>query len=344
LIELVRKSDAPSKAIQAGRNESTSPAANMGSPVGDAVPSASAEMSGLHRALYQAGRKELAQILEAARGAKPLEVGALRRVVAGMVDALAIGDGLQVLTLGVGDTILDLPAHMVNVAIFAVKIGQGLGYGRDELRRLALAASLHDVGMLAVPQRILEKPGALSPDELTLVREHPKKGSRILQALGPEYDWVATVALQEHEREDGSGYPGGLKMDGIHEHAKIVGLADSYEALTRPRPYQKQRAPFDALKEVTGRSQHLFAHNVLKGFIQGLSAYPVGSLVRLNSGEVARVVATHPALPLRPVVEVLTGSLGEQLRSPRRVDLTQNSLLYVTESLTSDAVRDGEGA
>ncbi len=297
-------------------------------------------MSGLHRALYQAGRKEVAQILEAARGAKPFEVGALRRVVAGMVDALATGDGLQALTLGVGDTILDLPAHMVNVAVFAVKIGQGLGYGRDELHRLALAASLHDVGMLAVPQRILEKPGTLSPDELSLVREHPEKGSRILQALGHEFDWVASVALQEHEREDGSGYPGGLKMDGIHEYAKIVGLADTYEALTHSRPYQKQRAPFDAMKEITGRVRHLFAHNVLKGFIQGLSAFPVGSLVRLNSGEVARVVATDPVLPLRPVVEVLTGSLGEQLRSPRRVDLTQNSLLYVTDSLTSDAARD----
>ena len=104
--------------------------------------------------------------------------------------------------------------------------------------------------MVIVPKRILDKPGPLTTDETTLVRQHPEKGFRILQRLGAEFEWLANVALQEHEREDGSGYPSGLKGDEVHEYAKIVGLADAYESLTHVRPYRDKRTAFDAVKEL----------------------------------------------------------------------------------------------
>jgi HD-GYP domain-containing protein (c-di-GMP phosphodiesterase class II) len=236
-----------------------------------------------------------------------------------------------------GETHLDLPKHMVNVAILAVKIGQGIGYGEEDLQRLAGAACLHDVGMVSIPPRMLEKPGALTPDERALIHQHPEKGCRMLQALGPEFEWVAIVALQEQEREDGSGYPRGLKGDQIHEYAKIVGLADVYESLTHKRPYQKINVALDAIKEIMITNRHMFPAPVLKGLIQGLSTFPMGSLVHLNSKEIARVVATNPAFPLRPVVEVLTDPHGERLASGRRVDLAQNSLLYITDTAPGDA-------
>lgn len=308
----------------------------------EATPSASPEMSGHHQALYRAARKETARALEAAGTGQPFDVGSLQVVASGLVEALATGDALLALTLG-GDTHLDLARHMVNVAIYAIRIGRGVGYSDDDLRRLALAACLHDVGMVIIPRRTMEKVGPLSPEEVTLLRQHPERGFRFLKTLGSEFEWVATVALQEQEREDGSGYPQGLKTDQIHEYAKIVGLADMYDALTHPRPNEKPRGPFDAMKEITGVGRRLFPTHLLKGLIQGLSTFPVGSLVRLNSKEVARVVATNPAFPLRPVVDVLTGPQGEQISSPRRVDLAQNSLLYITDSLTIDAP-GGSGA
>jgi HD-GYP domain-containing protein (c-di-GMP phosphodiesterase class II) len=225
---------------------------------------------------------------------------------------------------------------MVNVAILAIKIGQGIGYAEDDLRRLALAACLHDVGTTKVSRRILEKPGVLAPEELALIRQHPEQGFRMLQVLGPEFEWVATVALHEHERQDGSGYPHGLKGDQIHEYAKIVGLADVYEALTHERPYKKMRVPLDAVKEIVTTNRHMFPPQIMKGMIQGLSTFPVGSLVRLNSREIVRVVATNPAFPMRPVVEIITGPTGERLASPRRVDLAHNSLVYITDSVAHD--------
>jgi HD-GYP domain-containing protein (c-di-GMP phosphodiesterase class II) len=331
---LVRKPDAPS---DEEKRETPLSFARMRSlmersPIPPAGAPAEVAGTDLSEALYRLAQQEVARILEAASGWKPFEVGTLRRVVLGMVNALAAGDDLLVQALDEGETYLDLPRHMVNVAIFAIKIGQGTDCREDELPKLGLAACLHDLGMVIVPRRILEKPESLSADEIALLRQHPERGFRILEALGPEYDWLAKVALQEHEREDGSGYPWGLKGDAIHEFARIVGIADVYEALTHTRPYQKRRVPYDVVKEIINAERRRFSDRVLKGLIRGLSTFPVGSLVRLNSLEVARIVATNPAFPLRPVVEVIQGPRGDRLPQPRRVDLATNTLLYITDT------------
>ena len=153
-----------------------------------------------------------------------------------------------------------------------------------------------------------------------------------MQRLGASFEWLANVALQEHEREDGSGYPKALREDEIHEYAKIVGLADAYESLTHFRPYRNKRSAFDAVKDLITAQRTRFPDGALKGLIRGLSTFPVGSHVRLNSMEIARIVATNPAFPLRPVIEIVAGPRGERLASPRRVDLSTNTLLYVTEA------------
>jgi HD-GYP domain-containing protein (c-di-GMP phosphodiesterase class II) len=304
------------------------------------IPPASPVEAGV---LYEEAKREIGHLVEALSAGKPSEPVALRLAVANLVGSLGRHeDELLVQVLEGRETHLDLPGHMLNVAILAVKIGQGVGYVEEELQRLALAACLHDLGMVNTPQRILEKPGALAPDELAMIRQHPERGFRMLQALGPEFNWLALVALHEQEREDGSGYPQGLKGDQIHEYAKIIGLADVYEGLTNKRPYKKTNVALDAIKEIMITNRQMFPASILKGLIQGLSTFPLGSLVRLNSKEIARVVATNPAFPLRPVVEILTDPQGERLASTRRVDLAQNSLLYITEAASESSGAGGE--
>jgi hypothetical protein len=100
------------------------------------------------------------------------------------------------------------------------------------------------------------------------------------------------------------------------------------------------RVPFDAVKEIVTTHRNMFPTRILKGMIQGLSTFPVGSLVRLNSKEIVRVVATNPAFPMRPVVEIVAGPKGELQASPRRVDLAQNSLVYITDSAARDSIDD----
>jgi HD-GYP domain-containing protein (c-di-GMP phosphodiesterase class II) len=288
--------------------------------------------------LYQGARQEVACAVEAAARGSLVTLKALEAVAQGLVESLATGDALLARALVGGESHLDLPTHMVNVAILAIKIGQGIGYRPEELRRLALAACLHDVGMITVPRAIMDKYGGLSPEELALLRHHPERSFQMLQALGPEYRWLATVALQEQEREDGSGYPHGLTGEQIHPYAKIIGLADMYESLTHERPHQRLRVPFEAVKEIMSADRNRFPNQILKGLIQGLSTFPVGSHVRLNSKEIARVVATNPAFPLRPVVEILTGPTGDPVSIRRRVDLAQSSLIYITDAASTEEV------
>jgi hypothetical protein len=290
---------------------------------------------------YDFALQEVGRILTAARDSRPFSVGTLQRIVGVMAGALAGGDDRLLLqAMGGGQTHVDLPRHLVNTAIFAVKIGQGVGCSGEELPWLALAGSLHDIGMVILPQRILEKPDSLSDEETALVRHHPEKGFRLLQTLGSEYEWLSNVALQEHEREDGSGYPRGLKGDEIHEFAKIVGLADVYEALTHGRPYRQTRVAFDVVKELISSERSKFPDRMLKGFIRGLSTFPVGSYVRLNSQEIARIISTNPAFPLRPVVEIVAGPKAEPLTPPRQIDLSDSTLIYITEAY-SPALPDG---
>ena len=281
---------------------------------------------------YQVAQQEVGRILEAAVQESSFGVGRLQQVAVDLAKSLADGDELLLQALEPAETHLDLPRHMVNTAIFAIKIGQGAGHAPEELPLVGLAACLHDVGMIIVPRQLLEKQGGLTPEELDVVRRHPEKGFRILQALGDEYLWLANVALHEHEREDGSGYPQGLKEGESSKYANLVGLADTYEALTHPRANRAMRGAFDIMKELITTERTRFPALLLKGLICGLSTFPVGSRVRLNSMETARVVATNPASPLRPVVEIIVGSNGQRVQQPRRVDLSTNALLYVVES------------
>jgi HD-GYP domain-containing protein (c-di-GMP phosphodiesterase class II) len=285
--------------------------------------------------LYQAAQQEVGRILEATSRGSSFSVDRLQQFVTEIARALVNGDELLTRALEPANTHLDLPRHMVNTAIFAMRIGQGAGCSAEEIPWLGLAASLHDVGMVIVPRELLElleKPAALTEEEMVLVRRHPEKGFRILQGLGAEFDRLARAALQEHEREDGSGYPRGLKAGEISGFAQVIGLADMYEAFTHVRPHRNALGPLDAMRELIKVERGRFPGSLFKGLISGLPVFPVGSHVRLNSMETARIVATNPSFPLRPLVEVITGSNGKPLVQPRRVDLSTNTLLHVIEA------------
>ena len=279
---------------------------------------------------YQSARQEVERILDLASQGTAFSVGRLQQIVTGMVKCLITGDELIVFALNGSETGVDLARHMVNTSILAVKIAQGASCRVEELPWIGLAACLHDVGMVIVPRRILEKPDGLTAEETALMRRHPEKGFHILQSLGSEFEWLANVAMQEHEREDGSGYPRELKGENIHEYAKVVGLADTYEALTHFRPYRPAKPAFDTSRNLLTTDRTKFPNHLLRGLIHGLSTFPVGTYVRLNNSEAARVVATNPSFPLRPVVEVVVGSKGERLNPSRRLDLSTNTLLYIT--------------
>jgi two-component system cell cycle response regulator len=143
----------------------------------------------------------------------------------------------------------DLHVHSEGVAALAVETGRMLGLRRDELDELARAAQLHDLGKLAVPDEILQKPGPLDEREWDFIHQHTLVGERILRA-SPAFRSVATVVRSSHERWDGTGYPDGLAGEEIPLASRIVCAADAYAAMTSTRPYRPALEPADALLEL----------------------------------------------------------------------------------------------
>lgn len=220
--------------------------------------------------------------------------------------------------------------HSVNVCIFALKIGEGFKYTQDQLIELGVAALLHDVGMVYLPSEFFTK-GKLSTKDRELLHNHPKRAQSVLKSLGAGYSWLADVVYQEHEREDGSGYPEGISGEDIHPYARIIGLADTYAGLTRARPERPGYLPFQAVQEITRENRSKFAPALLRVLISKLSTFPIGSLVRLNSGAVGEVIESHEAHPLRPTIQIVKDPQGFEVRDRRIIALREQPVLFVTD-------------
>lgn len=226
-----------------------------------------------------------------------------------------------------------LGPHSVDVTIFSLKIGIGMGYDNERLLALAMIAFLQDVGMYKIPQSILNKKGKLSEADLKIIQEHPEMGAHILSKLKDRYRLLVDVALQVHERADGSGYPRGLKEEEIHDYACIIGLVDMYSAMIRDRPYRDRFEKNRAMKSIIASSKGKFSVKIIKVFLNQISFFPVNSYVKLSDHSVGRIITTNPDFPLKPAVEILYDSLGNRLAEARIVDLSGQHLLYITGSV-----------
>ena len=221
--------------------------------------------------------------------------------------------------------------HLINVMIYSMRIARKMKYSTESLIDLGLAAVLHDAGMFQVAPEILAKPDKLTPEEADQVQKHTCSGGHILEQYKEQFPLLACVAEQHHEREDGSGYPAGLSSSEVHEYAKIVALADTYEAMTHDRPHRKAvsvRALLDS------RDKRKFSRNVLKSFLEAMQVYPIGSLVELNSRCICKVIDTNIDNPLKPIVREEIDARGDRVKNGRVLNLReQGNMLWVTKAL-----------
>jgi len=199
--------------------------------------------------------------------------------------------------------------HGVNVAVLAVAFGAALGISPQGLKQLGLAGLFHDLGKTGVPDAILNKPGPLSPKEFERIREHPAHGCRLLAGRGlPEA--VLRGVGEHHEKADGSGYPRGLAGEDIHPFGRVLGVADVFDALTSRRSYKEAMLPTRALGVLYGMRGRDFPAQLVERFIKFLGPYPVGSFVRLASGEYGFVRRGNPGRPLLPELVLVLDASG----------------------------------
>lgn len=228
--------------------------------------------------------------------------------------------------------------NALHVAVLSVKVGIGLDYFEKDLERLAAAGLLHDVGMWALPAALVEKTEPLTEEERVVFRSHPERGRRILAELGSAYEWLSTIVAQEHERWDGRGYPCRLKGAQIAEEAQIIGVADVFDALITPRSYRKHIAPHQALRELLVHGKTTFSHRVLKALGDQVTLYPLGTAVRLNTGEIGTVSRINPRSPLRPIV-LITGDGRSGLDGEAsELDLSRAASMHIVEVLQAVTV------
>ena len=195
--------------------------------------------------------------------------------------------------------------HCINVAAISVVFGEYIGMSREELVLLGVAGMMHDLGKTTVPARIINKPGPLTNAEREEVRRHPAYGCDILKRNSDIPAQVLRAVQYHHERYNGSGYPDGLTRKDIPAFARILCLADVYDALTSDRCYKNAILPNKALGIMYGMRDQDFDPTEVQLFIKCLGIFPAGSFVRLNTGEYALVFETNSSEPLNPKIRII---------------------------------------
>lgn len=321
---------------------STSPAPNRPAPIGflerlkarlGSAPVGSGDSRAPNRParlVAPAGRVRWPEPIapaEALPGARPAFAAAERRVFEAF-DRLRQGHGLDLAAvMGAADSLVSVVLECPDAARWLTAIhgqrsslwhpaiadatllaefGRHLGMPRETLLELATIGLLADAGKTLLPHGLLEHPGLLSPVEFALVKQHVSLGLDLIENAGSLPPPIMRGIAEHHERLDGSGYPGALGGGAIGLHGRMAAIVDTYAALTTSRAYANALAPENALAALLGWSGRLFCPDLVEHFAAMLGPYPVGSLVELESGEIAVVVDRNVGARLHPRLVVLT--------------------------------------
>ncbi|MCH6568975.1 MAG: cyclic nucleotide-binding domain-containing protein [Acidobacteria bacterium] len=222
--------------------------------------------------------------------------------------------------------------HCVNVSVLSLRLSQTLGYLLQKQIEVGLAALLHEIGVAKLPERMLQDPGQMRPE----ARQRPVYGAQILEELCPEYGWLAKTVGQVYERENGSGFPQGLKGEEICEEAKILGIMDVFEACIHDRPHRKALTGYQLLDAFTRGETESFAAHLVKALIEGFSVYTYNEYVVLNTDEMGRVVEVNSGNLCRPLVRILYDKERKSVAQPLEIDLSKTPSLFITKAVTYD--------
>jgi HD-GYP domain-containing protein (c-di-GMP phosphodiesterase class II) len=289
--------------------------------------------------LYRNLIDQTTRIFNNMRGREPVRGDLLIAMTEQVVNALVADRMLLLGVLGSVETNQDdyLAMHAINTSVLAVNIAATQKLSPKQVAELGYGALLADVGMLSVPDAIRFKKEKLDRNERLEVMRHTLYGIDRLQQINYLPKIVPLVAYQSHERLDGSGYPHGKKSAGIHDYAKITAVADVYNAQVAKRPFRSDRTlPYKAVEELLRMvSAQKLDSRFVRGFLSVLSLFPVGSWVRLSSGEQARVIGANQQEFTKPVVAILYDSSGAPCPA-RRVDLNEGQGLNVVAPIRID--------
>ncbi len=288
------------------------------------------------RNLYRKATDYLSVVMTAVRNDQSFELDPGYTILERIVDIRTPMDALFLKSIHSDESYDFVVNHSVNVAIYAIKMAESLGYSRERQIEMGMVGLFHDIGMAKMPDEIIYKAEKLNDREFHLIKERPKLGYEILRQFGEDYAYLAECTLQIYERVDGSGYPRGLKVDEIHDYAQIIGLVDMYEALIHTRPQREKILHYYAVKEIIRSGKRQFQQRYLKALLNTFSIFPLQSYVKLNSKAIGRVIETYQDQPMRPKLQIVYDSQRKRVLTERIINLPEHSLLYITDAVSEE--------
>ena len=264
--------------------------------------------------------------LKAIQSLKRLNIDDCIYIANNIVEEIRESDSMVVETVNLSTYDNYTYTHSVNVDILSVILGVACGLRDDELRKLSQAALLHDIGKTCVPIEIIGKPGRLTDEEFAEVKNHPRYGYNMLRNNYEVSSVARNAILSHHENEDGSGYPRGLTSEKIHLFAKIIHIADVYDALTTKRVYKEAMNPADAMEYLMANATRMFDKDLVAMFMEYVAPYPLGVQVELSTGQKALVVKNNRSMLSRPTVRLDGGAT---------IDLIEHLDVTITKILTN---------
>lgn len=277
------------------------------------------QASGIHKNVYTS----VGQVLDDLRRSGKINLQKLEMAVEPMVDSVLRNPAAMSCLMRIRRKGGYLHSHSLASSVWGTMLGREIGLDRDALRVVALGAMLLDVGKTRIPEKLLSKPGKLDAAELALMRRHVEFSLDLLKQAGEVDARVRDMVAHHHERHNGSGYPRGLKGDEIPVFGRIAGLVDTYDAMITSRPYASTQSSYGALRQLRSLAGAEFQAELVDHFTQAIGMFPTGTLVLLNTGEVAVVTAQSRIRRLRPEVMIILDPDKKPLANYRVVDLNQ---------------------
>ncbi len=232
-----------------------------------------------------------------------------------------------------------LAESSVNSTILSVFIAQSLKMTSHRINQLAYASLLHDVGMMKIPEQVINKKAKLTDNELKVIQTHPVYSFNIITKVLKYPVEVGRIAVQHHERWDGNGYPKKVSGEKIDLSARILSVTDAFEAMVSVRPYRNSMIGYKAMRQLLNDNSRRFDSKVLNTFIKIMGIYPIGSIVLLNDASIGRVISTHSKAPLRPEIRLLLDADGRKYKKENAyIDLMEDKSLFIARAINPSEI------
>ncbi len=258
-----------------------------------------------------------------------IDADEVEEIVVNIIDNIIENENAAINLLNIKDFDDYTYTHSVNVATIAIFIATKLKLKKEQLAQVGIGALMHDIGKIKIPLHILNKPGKLTEDEFKIMKLHPVYTYKLIEEKSDISEVAKLIAAQHHEKYNGTGYPFGLKGEKINYYSRIVAVADVYDALTTDRVYRKAMLPYEAMKIIISGAKNHFDENIVKTFLQNLSIYPVGSHVKLNTGETAVIMQVDEKHIIRPDILIIKDKNGKFI-DPYKIKLLTDNTRFIS--------------